>query len=83
MGNTDGTTLEVTIYPGLAPEDIDEPTIFEGIDYVSLVSDETYGPPAVIAPAKGQDRALAQPDDRVLYINTHFVPMWEITRKRG
>lgn len=63
--------LEVIIYDKLGKEtarfaeenDTD-------IDYVSLVSNETYGPPALIAPARGREEARAAVDDRVLYIMT-------------
>lgn len=82
MANQDGTCLTVAVYEGLDQDAIDNPNIFEGVDYVSLVSDETYGPPAVITPAKGEQRARAQVGDRVLYLNTRFVPAWEIKRVR-
>lgn len=83
MPNQDGTSLTVTVYEGLDQESVDNPNIFEGVDYVSLVSDETYGPPALVAPAKGEQRPRAQVGDRVLYLNTRFVPAWEIERVRA
>ena len=51
----------------------------EEVDFVSLVSNETYGPPALVAPNKGQP-PTAKVDDRVLYINTSLVPMFLIER---
>lgn len=67
--------LDVAIYDA-AGRRVSE---FDDVDYVSLVSPETYGPPALIAPAKpGQTRAAV--GDRVLYINTRLVPMFEIER---
>lgn len=83
MPNQDGTSLTVTLYDGLDAESMDNPTILEGYDYVSLVSDETYGPPALVAPAKGESQPRARPGDRVLYLNTRFVPAWEIERVRA
>lgn len=67
--------LEVTVYPSL--ED-DEP-IVQTVDFVSLVSDETYGPPALVAPSKGQP-PTAKKDHVVLYLNTRYIPMFEIRR---
>lgn len=52
----------------------------EGVDFVSLVSPETYGPPALVAPARGGVGTRAGSGDRVLYINTRLVPMFEIER---
>jgi hypothetical protein len=70
--------LEVTVYSSINETD---PVIYEGVDYLSLVSDETYGPPALVAPAKGQPGGpKAQVGERVLYLNTKFIPMFEIVR---
>jgi hypothetical protein len=71
--------LTVTIY---ASVDDTEPMEIEGIDYVSYVAPTTYGPPALIAPARGKEDARAQVGDKVLYINTgrQGPPMWEIER---
>jgi hypothetical protein len=69
--------LEVTIYSSL---DDDEPVVHENVDFVSLVSNATYGPPPLIAPNSKPNAARAGIDQTVLYINTHFVPMWEIKR---
>lgn len=52
----------------------------EGVDYVSLVSPETYGPPALVAPTRGGGGPRAVVGERVLYINTRLVPMFEIER---
>lgn len=69
--------LEVTVYDSPSQTD---PQVFEHIDFVSLISNETYGPPALIAPARGGQGPRARPGDRVLYINTALVPMFEIER---
>lgn len=68
--------LSVTIYADLGDPD---PQVFTEVDYVSLVNDETYGPPPLIAPNRG-DAPLAKVGDRVMYINTHLVPLFEIER---
>lgn len=49
------------------------------VDFVSLVSNETYGPPALVAPNKGNP-PTAHIGDRVLYINTSLVPIFQIER---
>ena len=68
--------LEVTTFE--SPGDKDGVT-HDGIDFVSLFTSETYGPPALVAPSKdGSPRAAV--GQRVLYINTRLVPMFEIER---
>ena len=70
--------LEVRIFN---LEDPDEsPTVLEDIDYVSLVSDSTYGPPPCIAPTKDRQAPLARPGDVVLYINPRANPLFSIER---
>jgi hypothetical protein len=49
------------------------------VDFVSLVNSDTYGPPPLVAPEKGQS-PVARMDDMVLYINTDLVPAWIIER---
>lgn len=70
--------LEVTIYnsDGTVTEQFTDGDEF---DFVSLVSPGTYGPPALAAP-KGGEPPVAQVEDRVLYINTGYVPMFSIER---
>ena len=72
--------LEVTIYDvagrKTATFSQNDDTDF---DYVSLVSNQTYGPPALVAPNKGQP-PTAKIEDRVLYINTSLVPLFSIER---
>ncbi len=74
--------LEVTVYTVVNEPD---PVVYEEISYVSLISDETYGPPALVAPSRDSKGAMKHPTakvgDRVLYLNTRFVPMFEIERK--
>lgn len=70
--------LEVTIYS----LDGTEVATFDGVDevdYVSLVNNETYGPPALVAPSRGES-PLAKIEDEVLYINTNLVPFFKIVR---
>jgi hypothetical protein len=76
--------LKVSIWTLDPPLNGDEDPIpsmeFEGIDFVSLVSPATYGPPALIAPARDRDAPRAAVGDRILYINTGLVPAFEIER---
>lgn len=70
--------LKVTIYDNPLDED---PLELNDVDYVSYVSPDTYGPPALVAPNKGQP-PTASVGERVVYINTGpgGPPMWEIER---
>jgi len=72
--------LEVTIYDVAGRQTAkfrqEDDTDF---DYVSLVSNQTYGPPALVAPNKGQP-PTAKIEDRVLYVNTSLVPLFSIER---
>lgn len=73
--------LEVTLYDetgkvtGEFKEDNDT-----DVDYVSLVSPETYGPPALIAPNRQGQGPRAAVGERVLFINTRLVPVFKIER---
>ena len=72
--------LDVTIYSAdgkPVAQFLDEDG--EGVDFVSLVNNETYGPPALVAPSRGEG-PVAQLEDEVLYINTNLVPMFKIVR---
>jgi hypothetical protein len=56
------------------------------VNYVSLYNGGTHGPPALVAPRRdeGRDvRPTAREGERVLYINTSIVPMFEIERLGG
>lgn len=71
--------LEVKIYDAEG----NEKATFEEIDFVSYVSGETYGPPALVAPSRERGEYVppkAEVEDEVLYINTRFVPMWKLVR---
>ena len=71
--------LEVTIYN----TDGSVAQKFDGdneVDYVSLVNNETYGPPALIAPARNPNDTRAAVEEHVLYINTNIVPLFKIIR---
>lgn len=68
--------LEVTIYDATGAKQ----ETFEDVDFVSIVNKDTYGAPPLIAPSKDNPRPLAQLNDRVLYINTQLVAMFEIER---
>jgi hypothetical protein len=76
--------LTITIYPDAETVMSDEGgVIFEDYDYVSLVNNETYGPPALIAPPPRAPHGAAPRasiGDKVLYINTNLVPVFEIVR---
>lgn len=63
--------LEVTIYDaeGVQKAKFEEDNDTD-VDFVSLVSNETYGPPALVAPNRNGQGPRAQAGDRVLYINT-------------
>lgn len=67
--------LKVSLYE--SPTD-EKPLEVEA-DYVSLVNKDTYGPPPLVAPNRGEP-PLARPGDVVLYINTNLVPVFEIER---
>lgn len=70
--------LSVTLYPqSLNEEDRLE---LHDFDFISLVNEQTYGPPPLVAPKSAGDKPLAQIGDRVLYINTNLVAAFEITR---
>ena len=70
--------LEVTLF-NLEGEPIAEFLGEDAVEYVSLVSADTYGKPALVAPdSSGGPRSTY--DDKVLYINTRFVPFFEIVR---
>ncbi len=76
-------TLTVTVWPDVEAIAENEPQVYNEIDYVSLVSGETYGPPALVAPppkAPAGTKPRAQRGDDVLYINTSLVPMFQISR---
>lgn len=82
MANQDGTMLEVVVYD-TSGKVVREFVGDDAVDYVSIVSGETYGKPALIAPGNDSSGSFASPEDRVLYINTRFVPFYEITRVRA
>lgn len=67
--------LEVVIYNATG----EKATTLEDVDFVSLVNNETFGPPPLVAPNRGE-QPLAKLEERVLYINTSVVPMFEIVR---
>lgn len=76
--------LEVTLFTQEYLNDLEgEPPLKLEVDYVSLVSSTTHGPPALVAPGRehGQRVAtVAKSGDEVLYINTSFIPAWKIER---
>lgn len=70
--------LIVTVYDEVGGD----PTEHADIDFVSLISDESYGPPALIAPLRANDPSTrATAGQIVMYINTKFVPMFTIERE--
>lgn len=53
------------------------------VDFVSLYNNGSHGPPALVAPARDHGRnvaPVARVEDKVLYINTAFVPAFTIER---
>jgi hypothetical protein len=76
--------IDVTIFPREAlPEMTDEgldavPLEFSDVNYISFVSDETYGIPAVIAEDKYKDEGLPL---TVLYVFPANVVAMEAVRK--
>ena len=70
--------LTTTIYPDSDAVHDGEGKEFE-TDFVSLVNHGTYGPPALVAPARGE-QPLARPGQTVLYVNTSLVPLFTIYR---
>ena len=70
--------LNVTLYPDADALADGTPAEFS-VEYVSLVNNQTYGPPALVAPAPhGRDHKRALPGEQVLYINTNLVPAYVI-----
>lgn len=51
------------------------------VDYVSLVNNETFGPPPLIAPTKDRVAAKAEEGDKVLYINTNTTRAFTIVKE--
>ena len=51
----------------------------EDVHYVSLVNNDTYGPPPLIAPGR-EGKTVAEIGDCVLFINTSIVPAFTIER---
>ena len=77
--------LNVTVYPDASSllDTENDGVTFDSIDYVSLVNNQTYGPPALIAPSparNGGGQKRATPGERVLYLNTNLIPAFEIVR---
>lgn len=79
--------LEVTVYTHDAldgdPDNDVKPLVLEEVHYVSLYNAGTHGPPALVAPGRTDGRpspGVARPGERVVYINTALVPLFEIER---
>lgn len=77
--------LTVTIYPDAESLGSDDGGVqFDNVNYVSFVNNQTYGPPALIAPppkSPAGTQPRARPGESVLYINTALVPAFEIVRE--
>lgn len=70
--------LKATIYPDANSLANDEGFVFD-VGYVSLVNNQTYGPPALVAPSpRGGNEKRANPGEEVLYINTNLIPAFTI-----
>lgn len=66
--------LKIKVFTG----DEVEPESFVA-DFVSFISSESYGPPALVAP-KDNRPPTAREGQTVVYINTTLVPLVQITR---
>lgn len=55
-------------------------TVSAEVDFVSFLNSGSYGPPALIAPAKSGVSPLAKPGDVVLYVNTECITHGTIER---
>lgn len=53
----------------------------EDIDYVYIINDTTWGPPALVAPSKDSRTPVCRPGQTVLYINSRLVPAFDVTRE--
>lgn len=71
--------LTVEVYPDVEAIVDEKPVVYHGIDFVSIVNDGTFGKPALIAPNDGQP-GVARHGQKVLYINTRFIPLYSIER---
>jgi hypothetical protein len=67
--------LNVRVFP--ADEAVEEPLEFLGVHYISLISNETYGIPALITERKVKDEGLPV---KILYINPANVAAFEAER---
>ena len=67
--------LKITVFTGEAADEKEEFTA----DYVSFFSDESYGPPALVAPKDGRP-PTARPGQSVVFVNTKYVPLLKIDR---
>lgn len=74
--------LTVEVYADPEAIDGNTPTVFNAIDFVSVVNGGTHGPPALVAPHPKEpgSKPRARPGQKVLYINTALVPLYSIER---
>lgn len=76
--------LDITLYviDRESEDDLLSSESYDSYDFVSLVNEGTYGPPALVAPMRGE-RPVAGIGDRVLYVNTSCSDLaaFEIVRK--
>lgn len=76
MGQSNRITVD--LYPrDEADASAVDPIIFEDVNFVSFVSDDTYGIPAVIGDPDAKRHGLPL---RVLYVNTGAVLAVDVTR---
>lgn len=73
-------TLTVRVFPDADSINDNDATVFADVDFVSLVNHGTFGPPALVAPGRSADAPRAQRGDKVLYVNTSVVALFEIVR---
>jgi hypothetical protein len=68
-------TINVRVFP--AADETGEPIEFSGINYISLVNEETYGIPALIAEERVKLEGLPV---KILYVNPQNISAMEAER---
>jgi hypothetical protein len=70
--------IDVTVFPVAGASDEPDELIFSDVNYISLISNDTYGIPAVITDPKVKEEGLPI---RVLYVNPTNIAAMEAVRK--
>lgn len=70
--------ITVTVYPSGEPlAENPDGVVFEDVNYISLITADTYGIPALLSEQKTKDEGLPV---RILYINPSNVVAYEAVR---